>query len=104
MWDDYLQETGSTAAPSSAFTLVSGGRARQTGDQSESSTRCLTAHSVPLSNQRAPHGFQVNHRLEAVDRRNPMLIRVATVTDTEDYRVKVRHASCYLCDVIRGGP
>lgn len=43
----------------------------------------------PLSNQRAPHGFEVNHKLEAVDRRNPMLIRVATVTDTEDYRLKV---------------
>ncbi|XP_060920087.1 lethal(3)malignant brain tumor-like protein 4, partial [Labrus mixtus] len=61
LWEDYLQETGSTAAPSSAFTL------------------------------RAPHGFQVNHRLEAVDRRNPMLIRVATVTDTEDFRVKVHY-------------
>lgn len=29
-------------------------------------------------------------KLEAVDRRNPMLVRVATVADTEDYRVKVR--------------
>ncbi|XP_018542451.1 lethal(3)malignant brain tumor-like protein 4 isoform X2 [Lates calcarifer] len=61
LWEEYLQETGSTAAPSSSFTL------------------------------RAPHGFQVNHRLEAVDRRNPMLIRVATVTDTEDYRVKIHY-------------
>ncbi|XP_044032720.1 lethal(3)malignant brain tumor-like protein 4 isoform X2 [Siniperca chuatsi] len=61
LWEEYLQETGSTAAPSSAFTL------------------------------RAPHGFQVNQKLEAVDRRNPMLIRVATVTDTEDYRVKVHY-------------
>uniref|UniRef100_A0A3P8RPB4 L3MBTL histone methyl-lysine binding protein 4 n=1 Tax=Amphiprion percula TaxID=161767 RepID=A0A3P8RPB4_AMPPE len=61
VWEEYLQETGSTAAPSSAFTL------------------------------RDPHGFQVNHRLEAVDRRNPMLIRVATVADTEDYRVKVHY-------------
>ncbi|XP_070784621.1 lethal(3)malignant brain tumor-like protein 4 [Enoplosus armatus] len=61
LWEEYLQETGSNAAPSSAFTL------------------------------RAPHGFQVNHKLEAVDRRNPMLIRVATVTDTEDYRVKVHY-------------
>uniref|UniRef100_A0A3Q3JH69 SAM domain-containing protein n=1 Tax=Monopterus albus TaxID=43700 RepID=A0A3Q3JH69_MONAL len=61
LWEEYLQETGSTAAPSSAFTL------------------------------RAPHGFQVNHRLEAVDRRNPMLIRVTTVTDTEDYRVKIHY-------------
>ncbi|XP_037549964.1 lethal(3)malignant brain tumor-like protein 4 [Nematolebias whitei] len=61
VWEDYLQETGSTAVPSSAFSL------------------------------RAPHGFQVNHRLEAVDRRNHMLIRVATVTDTEDYRMKIHY-------------
>uniref|UniRef100_A0A3Q1IJI2 SAM domain-containing protein n=1 Tax=Anabas testudineus TaxID=64144 RepID=A0A3Q1IJI2_ANATE len=61
VWEEYLQETGSAAAPSSAFTL------------------------------RAPHGFQVNHRLEAVDRRNPMLIRVATVTDTDDYKIKVHY-------------
>ncbi|XP_047423816.1 lethal(3)malignant brain tumor-like protein 3 [Mugil cephalus] len=61
VWEEYLQETGSTAAPSSAFTL------------------------------RPPHGFQVNHRLEAVDRRNPRLVRVATVTETEDYRVKVHY-------------
>ncbi|XP_068160147.1 lethal(3)malignant brain tumor-like protein 4 isoform X2 [Antennarius striatus] len=61
LWAEYLQETSSTAAPSSAFTL------------------------------RAPHGFQVDQKLEAVDRRNPMLIRVATVTDTEDYRVKIHY-------------
>uniref|UniRef100_A0AAY5F419 SAM domain-containing protein n=1 Tax=Electrophorus electricus TaxID=8005 RepID=A0AAY5F419_ELEEL len=41
------------------------------------------------SSARAPHGFQINMKLEAVDRRNPMLVRVATVVDTEDYRVKV---------------
>ncbi|XP_035475580.1 lethal(3)malignant brain tumor-like protein 4 isoform X3 [Scophthalmus maximus] len=61
LWDEYLQETGSSAAPRSWFT------------------------------QRAPHGFQVNHRLEAVDKRNPLLIRVATVTDTEDFMVKVHY-------------
>ncbi|XP_041824120.1 lethal(3)malignant brain tumor-like protein 4 [Melanotaenia boesemani] len=61
LWEEYLQQTGSTAAPSSAFTL------------------------------RAPHGFQVNHKVEAVDKRNPMLIRVATVVDTEDYRVKIHY-------------
>ncbi|XP_068603864.1 lethal(3)malignant brain tumor-like protein 4 [Brachionichthys hirsutus] len=61
LWAEYLQETGSPAAPSSAFTL------------------------------RAPHGFQVNQKLEAVDRRNPMLIRVATVTDIEDYMVKIHY-------------
>lgn len=27
--------------------------------------------------------------MEAVDRRNPMLIRVATIADTEDHRLKV---------------
>nr|XP_046227540.1 lethal(3)malignant brain tumor-like protein 4 isoform X2 [Scatophagus argus] len=61
LWEEYLQEVGSIAAPTSAFTL------------------------------RAAHGFQVNQKLEAVDRRNPMLIRVATVTDTEDYRVKIHY-------------
>uniref|UniRef100_A0A3P9JAJ2 Uncharacterized protein n=1 Tax=Oryzias latipes TaxID=8090 RepID=A0A3P9JAJ2_ORYLA len=54
--EDYLLETGSTAAPSSAFTTVRGAGG-----------------------------------LEAVDCRNPMLIRVATVTDVEDYRVKIHY-------------
>ncbi|XP_061661370.1 lethal(3)malignant brain tumor-like protein 4 isoform X2 [Syngnathoides biaculeatus] len=60
-WEEYLRETALDAAPRSAFTT------------------------------RAPHGFQINQRLEAVDKRNPMLIRVATVTATEDYRVKVHY-------------
>lgn len=60
-WDQYLKETGSEAAPSAAFT------------------------------QRGPHGFQVNHRLEVVDRRNPMLIRVATVIETEELRLKIHY-------------
>ena len=47
--------------------------------------------------QRAPHGFRVNMKLEAVDRRNPMLIRVATITDTEDYRVKVLCVCLFVC-------
>ncbi|XP_051538530.1 lethal(3)malignant brain tumor-like protein 4 isoform X2 [Myxocyprinus asiaticus] len=59
IWEDYMEDTGASAAPSQAF--------------------CM----------RSPHGFQVNMKLEAVDRRNPMLIRVATITDTEDYRVKI---------------
>lgn len=28
-------------------------------------------------------------KLEAVDKRNPMFIRVATVADTDDHRIKV---------------
>lgn len=43
--------------------------------------------AVPL--QRPPHGFLVNMKLEAVDRRNPSLIRVASVEDVEDHRIKV---------------
>uniref|UniRef100_H3CFJ3 SAM domain-containing protein n=1 Tax=Tetraodon nigroviridis TaxID=99883 RepID=H3CFJ3_TETNG len=60
LWEEYLQETGSVAAPSSAF------------------------------QPRRLHRFQVHHKLEAVDRRNP-LIRVATVTETDDCRVKVHY-------------
>ncbi|KAJ8379006.1 hypothetical protein AAFF_G00232350 [Aldrovandia affinis] len=58
-WEEYLEDTGSVAVPTEAF--------------------CM----------RAPHKFQLNVKLEAVDRRNPILIRVATIVDTEDYRVKV---------------
>ncbi|XP_030639284.1 lethal(3)malignant brain tumor-like protein 4 [Chanos chanos] len=58
-WEKYLEETGTQAAPARAF------------------------------KQRPPHGFQVGMKLEAVDKRNPMLIRVATVSDTEDHRVKI---------------
>ncbi|KAM4605988.1 lethal(3)malignant brain tumor-like protein 4 [Polymixia lowei] len=61
LWEEYLDETEATAAPRSAFTV------------------------------RAPHGFQVNQKLEAVDRRNPMLIRVSTITETEEYRVKIHY-------------
>lgn len=51
--------------------------------------RCLLTGAVVVSNQRAAHGFQVGQKLEVVDRRNPMLIRVATVTETDEYRLKV---------------
>lgn len=39
--------------------------------------------------QRPPHGFLVNMKLEAVDRRTPSFIRVASVEDVEDHRIKV---------------
>nr|XP_033811306.1 lethal(3)malignant brain tumor-like protein 3 isoform X2 [Geotrypetes seraphini] len=58
-WEKYLEETGSQAAPARAFKL------------------------------RPAHGFQVNMKLEMVDRRNPMLIRVSTIVDKEDHRIKV---------------
>ncbi|ETE70045.1 hypothetical protein L345_04147, partial [Ophiophagus hannah] len=57
-WEKYLEETGSQAAPARAFKL------------------------------RPAHGFQTNMKLEAVDKRNPMLIRVATITEKDDHRLK----------------
>ncbi|KAJ6661079.1 hypothetical protein lerEdw1_016880 [Lerista edwardsae] len=58
-WEKYLMETGASAVPSWAFKV------------------------------REPHGFLINMKLEAVDRRTPSLIRVASVEDVEDYRIKV---------------
>uniref|UniRef100_A0A8C5R7R6 Lethal(3)malignant brain tumor-like protein 1 n=1 Tax=Leptobrachium leishanense TaxID=445787 RepID=A0A8C5R7R6_9ANUR len=58
-WDKYLPEMGATAVPAQAF------------------------HTRP------PHGFKVNMRLEAVDRRSPSLIRVSSVVDAEECRIKV---------------
>ncbi|XP_050988130.1 lethal(3)malignant brain tumor-like protein 4 isoform X1 [Labeo rohita] len=58
-WEKYLEETGAQAAPARAF------------------------------KQRPPHGFQAGMKLEAVDKRNAMLIRVTTISDVEDHRIKV---------------
>ncbi|MEJ1281662.1 L3MBTL4 histone methyl-lysine binding protein [Cricetulus griseus] len=59
-WTEYLEATQATAVPARVF------------------------------NTRAPHGFLPNMKLEAVDKRNPRLIRVATIIDVDDHRVKVR--------------
>ncbi|XP_050692187.1 lethal(3)malignant brain tumor-like protein 3 [Eriocheir sinensis] len=58
-WHEYLQETNSMAVPARAFKT------------------------------RPPRGFRQGMKVEAVDRRNPSLVRVATVADTQDYQVKV---------------
>uniref|UniRef100_A0A8C0G146 Lethal(3)malignant brain tumor-like protein 1 n=1 Tax=Chelonoidis abingdonii TaxID=106734 RepID=A0A8C0G146_CHEAB len=58
-WEKYLMETGASAVPAWAFKV------------------------------QPPHSFLVNMKLEAVDRRTPSLIRVASVEDVEDYRIKV---------------
>uniref|UniRef100_A0ABM5G5K3 Lethal(3)malignant brain tumor-like protein 3 isoform X3 n=1 Tax=Pogona vitticeps TaxID=103695 RepID=A0ABM5G5K3_9SAUR len=58
-WEKYLEETGSLPAPARAFKVK------------------------PF------HGFQKNMKLEVVDKRNPVLIRVATVVDTDDHRIKI---------------
>ncbi|KAI4897637.1 hypothetical protein NFI96_015829 [Prochilodus magdalenae] len=58
-WERYLNETGSTAVPAEAFKV------------------------------RPPHSFQVNMKLEAVDKRSPGLIRVATVQEVDSHRIKI---------------
>uniref|UniRef100_A0A8C2LT66 L3MBTL4 histone methyl-lysine binding protein n=1 Tax=Cricetulus griseus TaxID=10029 RepID=A0A8C2LT66_CRIGR len=58
-WTEYLEATQATAVPARVF------------------------------NTRAPHGFLPNMKLEAVDKRNPRLIRVATIIDVDDHRVKI---------------
>ncbi|XP_051517036.1 lethal(3)malignant brain tumor-like protein 1 isoform X1 [Myxocyprinus asiaticus] len=58
-WERYLEETGSTAVAAEAFTV------------------------------RPPHGFQVQMKLEAVDKRCPGLIRVSTVQEVDTYRIKI---------------
>ncbi|XP_064183816.1 lethal(3)malignant brain tumor-like protein 4 isoform X3 [Anguilla rostrata] len=58
-WEKYLEETGTQAAPARAF------------------------------KQRPPHGFQVGMKVEAVDKRNAMLIRVASIAEVEEHRLKI---------------
>uniref|UniRef100_A0A8C8ESC8 Lethal(3)malignant brain tumor-like protein 1 n=2 Tax=Oncorhynchus TaxID=8016 RepID=A0A8C8ESC8_ONCTS len=58
-WPRYLDETGSTAVSAEAFKV------------------------------RPAHGFQAQMKLEAVDKRSPGLIRVATVEEVDTHRIKV---------------
>lgn len=46
--------------------------------------------------QRLPHGFLPNMKLEVVDKRNPRLIRVATIIDVDDQRIKVHVLDYYV--------
>ncbi|KAK3862699.1 hypothetical protein Pcinc_031457 [Petrolisthes cinctipes] len=58
-WHEYLQETNSMAVPARAFKT------------------------------RPPREFKKNMKVEVVDKRNPALIRVATISDVHDYQVKI---------------
>ncbi|XP_053310669.1 lethal(3)malignant brain tumor-like protein 3 [Spea bombifrons] len=58
-WETYLEKTGAQAAPARAF------------------------------KPRPVHGFQPQMKLEAVDRRNPMLIRVCTIVQREENSIKL---------------
>lgn len=46
--------------------------------------------------QRAAHSFQPQMKLEAVDKRSPGLIRVATVEEVDTHRIKVILCVCVL--------
>lgn len=46
--------------------------------------------------QKPPHGFQKKMKLEVVDKRNPVFIRVATVAETDEHRIKVSVLCCGL--------
>ncbi|XP_029187358.2 lethal(3)malignant brain tumor-like protein 3 isoform X1 [Acropora millepora] len=58
-WDQYLKSTGSLAASKHFF-----------------KTRALPS-------------FQVGQKLEAVDKRNPSMVRAATVAEVNDYRLRI---------------
>ncbi|XP_036068542.1 lethal(3)malignant brain tumor-like protein 1 isoform X2 [Oryzias melastigma] len=60
-WSLYLEETGAKAVAAEVFKV------------------------------RAPHSFQPQMKLEAVDKRSPGLIRVATVEEVETHRIKVHY-------------
>ncbi|XP_034551470.1 lethal(3)malignant brain tumor-like protein 1 isoform X1 [Notolabrus celidotus] len=60
-WSRYMEETGSRAVPADAF------------------------------NVRTPHSFHPQMKLEAVDKRSPGLIRVATVEEVDTHRIKVHY-------------
>lgn len=58
-WDNYLVQTKTSAVPARAF------------------------------KPRPPLGFDIGMKLEVVDKRNPILIRVASVVDTDGHLIKV---------------
>ncbi|KAH0619075.1 hypothetical protein JD844_018711 [Phrynosoma platyrhinos] len=88
-WEKYLAETGASAVPTWAFKVVRNEEVEWGGGLITSKLWCHPLISSSFSTlQRQPHGFLINMRLEAVDRRTPALIRAACVEDVEDYRIK----------------
>ena len=49
---------------------------------------------VRVCAQRGAHDFQVQMKLEAVDKRSPGLIRAATVEEVDTHRIKVPPGVC----------
>lgn len=109
-WSHYLEETGSKAVAAEAFKVVRT-KNKWTGFDwiywallhfllGESEVTRLETwdytdwYHPRICFQRAPHSFQTKMKLEAVDKRSPGLIRVATVEEVETHRIKVIVCSC----------
>lgn len=86
-WEKYLEETGTQAAPARAFKPVWVSFTGINYRQQCNWDKVLIYFGLRV--QRPLHGFHVGMKVEAVDKRNPMLIRAATIVDTEDHRLKV---------------
>lgn len=89
-WERYLEETGTQAAPARAFKPV---QVLHTQKRVKPTIVMWKKSCDVFVLQRPPHGFQMGMKVEAVDKRNPMLIRVVTIADTEDHRLKVEDVS-----------
>ncbi|XP_053237876.1 lethal(3)malignant brain tumor-like protein 3 isoform X4 [Podarcis raffonei] len=83
-WEKYLEETSSLPAPARAFKVKS-----QLDQRAFQQWKDTIAYNTKSLTKKPSHGFQKNMKLEVVDKRNPVLIRVATVVDTDDHRIKV---------------
>ncbi|GAB5579369.1 lethal(3)malignant brain tumor-like protein 4 isoform X1 [Prionailurus iriomotensis] len=81
-WTEYLEATQTNAVPAKVFKMVFMKLDKII------CTKCYVSLKLN-SSRRPPHGFLPSMRLEAVDRRNPRLIRVATVIDVDEQRLKV---------------
>lgn len=99
-WEKYLEETGTQAAPARAFKVVWYTSMQIFTVLCYSSLNTDMWFCVVVFFQRPLHGFQFGMKVEAVDKRNPMLIRVATIADTEDHRLKVGDVSSWWCFLI----
>ncbi|XP_037668371.1 lethal(3)malignant brain tumor-like protein 1 isoform X3 [Choloepus didactylus] len=88
-WEKYLEETGSSPVPTWAFKVAAVPPGTALGLPSGGLSPAGPWPEGTCLPQRVPHSFLVNMKLEAVDRRNPALIRVASVEDVEDHRIKL---------------
>ncbi|KAH3775648.1 uncharacterized protein LOC127844401 [Dreissena polymorpha] len=80
----YCEENGLVLSPPQDWTDVSG----WTWEQYLTKTK---SQAVPprAFKPRQPVAFEAGMKVEVVDKRNPLLVRVATVTETDEFQVKI---------------